>query len=171
MITRLNVNHMKKTIIAVTGLLAIVAISADRIGFKTCERVNGLDWKVYNVGSSERNLIGYNYSFTEAQTACPEGWRLPTRQELEALAKNYSPTVKYKEMTGRWFTGHKYYSKKAAGLFFPRTELVSAFDSGTYWSSTLYDKDNAYCLVFNAKNVNVTFVNCSNRCAVRCVKK
>lgn len=161
---------MKKTAIYVIILLAFVAIFKDRIGFKKEVTINGLTSMTANVGATEAHLIGDTFTFEQALTACPEGYRLPTRAEVEALSKNHSATVMYNGVAGRWFTGNELYSPSAPAVFLPRTYLDSRFDSGYYWTATTYDKNHAYVLVFNAKNVNVTYIDRGNKVPVRCVK-
>lgn len=62
--------------------------------------VAGLDWLCRNIadnssGAAYKNcdvmsdVFGRYYSFEEAQTICPEGWRLPTNAEWNEAAKAY----------------------------------------------------------------------------------
>ena len=62
--------------------------------------IAGLDWLCRNIadnsaGAPYKNsdvmsdVFGRYYSFEEAQTICPEGWRLPTNAEWESAAKAY----------------------------------------------------------------------------------
>lgn len=62
--------------------------------------IAGLDWLCRNIaddsaGAPYRNsevmgdVFGRYYSFEEAQTICPEGWRLPTDAEWTAAAEEY----------------------------------------------------------------------------------
>jgi uncharacterized protein (TIGR02145 family) len=161
---------MKKTIFIILVLLAVAAICADRIGFSKETKIDNLYWMTRNVGGNEKEIIGDRYTFEQAQTACPEGWRLPTKSEFEALIKNCSKSVKYKDQVGRWFTGSEFYSQSMPAVFFPRTHRNSKFDAGFYWTSTPYDKASAYALTFNAKQVNVTYVSRNEKLSIRCVK-
>ena len=64
---------------------------------------NGLDWMAENLaygGSGYSyfdcgvmdDLFGRYYTWTEAASACPEGWRLPTNAEFMALNNAYAKT-------------------------------------------------------------------------------
>ena len=161
---------MKKTIFIILVLLAVAAICADRIGFSKETKIGSLYWMTKNVGGNEKEMLGDKYTFEQAQTACPEGWRLPTKSEFEALIKNRSKSVKYKDHIGRWFSGSEFYSPNMPAVFFPRTHQNSKFDAGYYWTSTPYDKKSGYALTFNAKHVNVTEVSRNEKLSVRCVK-
>lgn len=161
---------MKKSILYIILLIAIIAIFADRIGFNETVDINGLTWMTNNAGADDARLIGEKYTFEQALKACPEGYRLPTKAEMEALSRNYSSPVYYYDVIGRWFTGKERYSQSAPAIFLPRSYVNSRFDTGSYWTSTSYDRGNGYALLFNAKNVNVSYIGKENKLAVRCVK-
>ena len=81
------------------------------------------------------------YKWKKAMEACPAGWRLPTRSELECLCKNY----------------------KATGLK----------DYTIYWSSTEYDKSNAYYYYLTSyyfSESNSSKTEKTDKLRVRCVK-
>jgi uncharacterized protein (TIGR02145 family) len=54
--------------------------------------IEGVEWATVNVGdsgvfvSSNAEMGGY-YTFQEAQTVCPCGWRLPIKAEFEMIEK------------------------------------------------------------------------------------
>ena len=162
---------MKKTAFLVILLIALIALFADRNAFSTEVQIDKLVWQRLNVGASNADLVGTLFSYGEALTACPEGYRLPTRFEFESLIKNRSKPVNYQNCTGRWFTGKTKYDEAENKIFLPRTFFKSKFDSGYYWSSTRLDDKYAYCLNFNSANVSVSYTNQANRMPVRCVKK
>ncbi len=80
-----------------TGIkLADKKITADGINYYYTEH-NGLDWMRTNLANPScgvpyanagamSNVLGRFYSYEEALTACPEGWRLPTDREWRELA-------------------------------------------------------------------------------------
>jgi len=66
---------------------------------------NGLDWFRNNLALSDKgaayknatpmsDVFGRFYSYEEAMTACPEGWRLPTDKEWTELAASIRPESK-----------------------------------------------------------------------------
>lgn len=66
--------------------------------------IGGLDWLCRNIadksaGAAYKNsevmsdVFGRYYSFEEAQTICPEGWRLPTDAEWNAAAEEYDNNI------------------------------------------------------------------------------
>ncbi len=162
---------MKKTAFLVILLLVLIAIFADKTAFSNEIQIDKIVWQKMNVGATNAYLIGTAFSYDEALSACPEGYRLPTRFEFEALVKNRSKPTNYQDATGRWFSGKTPYDEAKAKIFLPRTFFKSKFDSGYYWSSTKLDDKYAYCLNFNAANVSVNYSARSNKMAVRCVKK
>ena len=70
---------------------------------------------------------------------CPEGWRVPTCEELTVLKDNYSTLTS----TGRWYSGEYTYIEGCPRIFFPATGLRYSYDgsvknryrTGGYWSS------------------------------------
>jgi uncharacterized protein (TIGR02145 family) len=67
---------------------AAATISASDEGVK----INGITWATRNVGVKGTFMDnpsdnGLYYNFEEAQTVCPEGWRIPTKQEFDVLAQ------------------------------------------------------------------------------------
>lgn len=161
---------MKKTILIILALLAIVAICVDRLGFSDEVKVGNLYWMTRNVGGNPKDIEGDKYTFHQAQSICPEGWRLPTKSEFEALIRNYSQNTEYKKLKGRWFCGGEYYSQSVPAVFLPQTYINSKFNFGSYWTSTPYDKTQAYALTFNARYVSINLIHNTQLLSVRCVK-
>ena len=81
--------------------------------------IDGLVWAKENVGISKTTpYVGY-CNFTIAQTACPEGWRLPTEEEFKNLSRNYSEVMEHNGIRGRWFSGSTPYKKGVKAVFLP----------------------------------------------------
>lgn len=85
------------------GLADKSSITVDGIVYPYVN-IAGLDWLCRNIADSSagapyRNsevmgdVFGRYYSFEEAQTICPEGWRLPTDAEWEAAATAYGDKI------------------------------------------------------------------------------
>ena len=131
--------------------------------------IDGKRWMNYNVGASGSNLYGSVYNFDNAQTACPTGWRVPTKAELESLSANYSAWTTYKGVNGRWFSGSQAYSSNVSAIFLPALSSSSS-DGSSYWSSTEDDSSYAYYLYFFSWDVYVYYYSRSYECSVRCLK-
>ncbi len=130
--------------------------------------IDGKTWMDYNVGAIKSNPYGSRYNFDNAQTACPTGWRLPTKAELESLSANYSDWTTYLGVKGRWFSGSQSYSSSVSAIFLPT--LSSSASNGGYWSSTENDNGGAYGLYFSSGFVFVGRTGRSNEWSVRCLK-
>ena len=129
--------------------------------------IDGVMWSGYNFGSTAYNMRGDGYTFSAAQNACPEGWRTPTKSELESLSANYSSETKFNGMSGRWFSGSKTYSSSVPAVFLP---CLKGHSSGDYWSSTVTGSNNAYYLYFYSSSVRMYYGDRSDSYAVRCLK-
>ena len=120
-------------------------------------------------GYSESNLYGKSYTYTAIKTACPTGWRVPTKAEYESLM-NYSRVVTYNNVKGRLFSGSKsYYVGPSIFLTFDKWEGF-----GRYWTSTTTEPEdisNGYYM-FNCSSSSVWFSQGANStfdCYIRCV--
>jgi uncharacterized protein (TIGR02145 family) len=61
----------------------------DRDWFRENLACSGTGYPYYGSEDMEQ-ILGNYYSWNEAQTACPEGWRLPSSEDWTALAKELS---------------------------------------------------------------------------------
>ena len=126
-------------------------------------------WACMNVGYSSDNLYGKTYSFSSAQSVCPNGWRTPTVSDLESLSAHYSSVTTVNGMEGRWFSGSKTYSSSVPAVFLP---YQKGWSGGGYWSSTeyYYYIGNAFVLVLDSSGVGMCHSDRSDSWSVRCVK-
>lgn len=76
-------------------------------------------WAKQNCGIDESNPYGKLYDYDEALTACPDGWRAPTRAEMSRLCTRYSEFEEVDGIRGRWFSGEVAYSTQATRIFLP----------------------------------------------------
>lgn len=131
--------------------------------------IDGKTWKQYNVGARLGNIYGDHYTFDNAQTACPSGWRVPTKDELSSLSANYSDWTT-NGVNGRWFSGSQAYSSSVSAIFLPVDSTNP--DYGLYWSSTEYNSSLAYRLTFQSyENLGVYYNSYrSSESSVRCLK-
>jgi len=108
---------------------------------------------------------------------CPEGWRVPTYNELNALIRgNYSPAiVRVGGQNGCYFNGT---SSASSGVFLPAAGCRSNGDGsayyrgnfGYYWSSSVNDND-AWRLDFGSGLAYVSSDIRALGCSVRCVQE
>ncbi len=117
---------------------------------------------------------------------CPEGWRVPTYEELTALAQNHSSWTKNeKGLNGYYFSGGQSYAEDAPSIFLSAAgyrdkdgNAQSREFSGYYWSSSSTPYGNGYYYYYNfANQLNVGSSNVSigsnyrvNGYSIRCVK-
>lgn len=116
--------------------------------------INNTRWSIINTGAYASFDLGETHSvgMDDPGPLCPDGWRLPTADELESLFTSHSELMKLKEFLGWWMGG----KSKTNAVFFPfDTELIeptyssylsSASEGGTYKSLT-YSRDSAGNLI------------------------
>ncbi len=136
-----------------------------------------LDWiypkdgTLWNFGS-EDNPVKTEYD------PCPEGWRVPTRAELDELRSNGSSwTTDENGQVGYWFSGTSVYTVEVPQVFFPAAG--SRFDSdadasvrgcdGYYWSSRP-GYSNASTLGFYSGFADMYSYSRAYGASVRCVQ-
>ena len=128
--------------------------------------IDGKFWTELDYGCTSDNLLGSSVGFDAAQNACPNGWRLPTKEEMESLSKNYSPVVTVSGQQGRWFSGSTAYSDTVPAVFF----LCNTLSFSGYWTST---PDNNSMHAFGLRvdsDVSIYYIPRTSLCAVRCIK-
>lgn len=124
---------------------------------------------LWNAGSEE-NPVKTEYD------PCPEGWRVPTKSELEILAANYSETTEYETQSGRWCSGSQEYTSDVPRVFFPYAGVVYAADDrgrGTtsgYFSSTIKETRPWRLNVSKSSGVQFMSGTLTTAFSVRCVK-
>ncbi|MDR1226211.1 MAG: Ig-like domain-containing protein [Prevotellaceae bacterium] len=131
-----------------------------------------------------------------ASTPCPPDWRLPTKEEYEALDAEGGELSDNKG--GTWANANAGRGNAAAGRFYGKNHatcslpnsmagciflpaqghripadgtLTNPDSSGDYWSSTQNDNDNAAYQHFASGNSSISnFINKATGLAVRCVR-
>ena len=111
--------------------------------------------KTYNVVMPD---ISGEPKYDAATANWGEGWRMPTKEELEELVDKCD--WEWTSQSGR--NGYKVTGPNGNSIFLPAagwrygTSLDSAGDGGSYWSSTPYGSDtlSAYGLYFRSGNHN-----------------
>ena len=123
---------------------------------------------LWNSGTEE-NPIKTEYD------PCPDGWRVPTYIELDALKANYSSLTTSNGQNGYWFSGSKSYSESVNSIFLSAAGERLCGDGsaggrgnyGRYWSSSPYYNDTYYLKL----GLNVLdYFHRASGFSVRCVK-
>ena len=137
--------------------------------------INGITWAPSNIGSSRTFVAnpenyGELYTFDEAQTVCPAGWRVPTQAELQSLVNAGNVWTTVNGINGHRFgTAPNTIFLPAAGYRNINASLANVGTSGNYWSSTV-NGTYAYYLTFNGSAVSPASVSSrANGFSVRCV--
>lgn len=138
--------------------------------------INKVKWATKNVGATTPRDLGNYYTWEQAQNICPNGWRLPTKEELDKLLNEKGKWTSIGS-AGRFFgSGDNILFLVAAGKSFSITKEISdKWDMGYYWSSTPYTEDRGYALYIgknNNKSENI--IGWSSKEAefsVRCIMK
>ena len=91
--------------------------------------INGTVWAKSNVGTTNPELKGRNFTYSEAQNVCPKGWRLPTTEEVRNLissgAKLTLPFTCNSPINSSYFAG-RYWINNTQILYFNRQIWTSA---------------------------------------------
>lgn len=143
---------------------------------------NNNDWvypsdsKLWNSGTEENPVKTDN-------DPCPEGWRVPTYNELNELKSNHSSWTKNAEgRSGYWFSGASTYAEGVPQIFLPAAGIRNYSDgsagyrgrNGDYWSSRplSYNAYNLY-FIFGSSNAYMADYGSSRAYgySVRCVQE
>lgn len=130
------------------------------------------DDKLWNAGTEE-NPIKTIYD------PCPEGWRVPTKTELEVLQSNISSWLRKDGQSGLCLSGTKPWSTIVPQVFLPAAgknydytgESKERGSSGYYWSSTPIYGNTSYNLIVYYTGTSFSNVNRGMGYSVRCVKE
>ncbi len=147
-------------------------------GDETEVTIDGVTWATRNVDEPGTfggfpEYYGGRYTYDEAKTACPTGWRLPTRAEFESLVRSGRVWTKQNGVSGSRF------GSGDSVIFLPATfRTVDSSDNtfimtGTYWTSTPASPAGYSVVVeFGSNYVYTEFGNINTRTiSVRCVRK
>ncbi|MDR0331847.1 MAG: hypothetical protein LBI15_00100 [Dysgonamonadaceae bacterium] len=146
--------------------------------------INGVRWANRNVGVfgtfvatpesagmfyqwNRREIIAGNRSDTgrswvRENDPCPQGWRIPTNEELQSLVNAGSIWTTRNGVSGRLF------GTEPNQIFFPA--INSRGDGGAAWSNTRSGRGNAYYLHFTDSNAFVGSISGIGRFSIRCVR-
>ena len=127
--------------------------------------------KLWNSGTEE-------YPVKTEYDPCPEGWRVPTSVELQALIENSSSHTTVNNMSGYWFSGSRTYSESVPCIFLNepgcRVNDGNEYDrniTGNYWSSTP-DGTEAMYVAFRSSLIGIySHFSKAYGYSVRCVQE
>ncbi len=128
--------------------------------------------------------VGVHYNYPAAQTACPQGWRLPTKADWDVLV-NY---LGGNEVAGRkmmlkdadiWnnpiedATNASGFNGRMTSYLFTTNMIVASFgDDVRWWTSTPSDSEKYYVMSIPVSNLSTSYIGFKRDYAipVRCVK-
>lgn len=191
---------MKKLVVLALvfcGLSAAGSLKDARDGktYKTIE-IDGLEWMTQNLDYKDKSSVCYDkkeknckslgrlYAWDEAVNACPEGWRLPTKDEFESLLKNAggSHAKNFFDGDGEdiplfWegvcerMMDKSFFAIQLAGFGMAGKMFSDKGTMAELWSATAVDDAPiAYRLELDFDGANVYTANRTNNNSVRCVK-
>ncbi len=183
---------MKKSVFILScSIVAVSLVSCTKsesawetsYGRKSYIEIGGVKWATTNVGATKDNPYGNLYTYEQALSACPDGWRLPTGDELELLSLFHSVPVSYDGMNGRWFSGSTLYKDGVDAVFLPmagrdmrdgKEQYIGerTGELGYYWSCSDGRQNNlVISLRFNGSEVYIDYYDATYYAhSVRCVK-
>jgi uncharacterized protein (TIGR02145 family) len=143
-------------------------------------------WCYYENDQNNEEKYGklYNwYALNDSRGLAPEGWHIPNNNEwqilIEYLGGDKIAGGKMKE-TGNayWKTPNKgatnesEFTASAGGLRYSDGEFNDLNDDAYFWSSSEYDKDNAwyYVLGYYFPNIYHNYYNKQHGFSVRCIR-
>lgn len=127
----------------------------------------------YYYGEGQSNWCNDNSDATEwasENNPCPDGWRLPTKAELEKLKQNYSGWTTYNGQSGRWFSGKKIFLSAAGCRYSSDGKYYLRSSYCFYWSDEVGATNMAYNLNFNNNDMSINQDERGNGLSVRCVE-
>lgn len=133
------------------------------------------DW-AYPTNDQAWNAGTQEFPIKTVYDPCPNGWRIPTYNELATLAGNHSSWVTHESKRGIWFSGSHTYKEDISQVFFPAAgyrdnygHAMNRGRRGAYWCSQPNDY-KAYELYL--ASVSAYMDGSDNKaygCSVRCV--
>jgi len=131
-----------------------------------------------NGGTTWDSFAPTGSTWERANDPCPQGWRVPTREEIETLGNTANVSSQWTTVNGvngRTFTdrntGNSIFLPAVGWRNSPRGALLVAGDDGVYWSSTFIGTANAWGLGFVRGSVSAGTVILirAGGSSVRCV--
>lgn len=125
----------------------------------------------YDNDPTNGKKYGRLYSWEAAHLACPEGWRLPTLEEFQALVDNFGgPTEAFEALAVDGVSG---FDALLAGVHHPEGDFTGIGKTSSYWTDKEVDEDRkkACFFYFNSSQLVSWNVNLkSHGLSVRCLR-
>jgi uncharacterized protein (TIGR02145 family) len=134
----------------------------------------------FDEDTKNNSTYGVLYNWQTAMKVCPDGWRLPTGSEFQALVNHIDQEGEWKSKQSDTIS----FGIQLAGMQDYEGTFTEMDESGYYWTSTEYDRDNAeyfsYMVVVNTPVVDISRkddledihgAEKASKYSVRCVKK
>jgi len=111
---------------------------------------------------------------------CPDGWRVPTKEEYESLnnlGSTWDRANEYGNIYGRWY-GTDHSGIRSYSVFLPAVGY-KRYDNGvaslltirgSYWTTTTYQNVYSYSLLFTDEESIMNTTSRANGFSVRCVR-
>ena len=136
--------------------------------------IEGVTWSIFNIGASSTQNYGVKMNFEQSESACPTGWRLPTKDECSSLTKH---TVTVKSIHGK--TCFAILDETIGSeLVFPSRMHSYGYPYSACWTATESERDNTCAFYFSYtyylnKSIILDVTYCGKEYSneVRCVKK
>ena len=115
-------------------------------------------------------------AWVKANDPCPAGWRLPTLDDIEKLLNKEKVSNAWTAVNG--INGRRFFDNATGNsIFLPAAGYLHHSDGtlrhvgmlGYYWSSSMYDSDQAYTLYFFSNAVSNSNSSRVGGFSVRCV--
>jgi uncharacterized protein (TIGR02145 family) len=143
-------------------------ITFEGLEYGVVESKTGRLWLDRNLGAmkvatdyDDEQAYGNYFTFNEIK--CPDGFRLPTKEEWEEEVSTWDS----KNMTGALNSKLRL---PCAGFKTYNNRLYERGDLGNYWSSTEYGSDYAWLLYFRSGYAYTYYYYRRNGLSVRCIK-
>lgn len=192
--TAINYISGNQYLVSIRGIGAYVPTTPSPV------TIGGYKWSAYNSTSSTGFVanpwdIGYYFTFSAAQSACPSGWYTPSKYQLEALTSKVIPKGRYVFINNnvyqisndKGFFGSS--SEANGGTIFKDGDQILCLpaaghrvfassgnrdyyvgDIGYYWSASTRNPDSSYLLYCNSSYCQSVDRSTSYGMAVRCVQ-
>lgn len=126
----------------------------------------------YDENANNVDEYGYLYQWEVAGAACPEGWHLPSKSEIETLLSNVGED-KFSQYDALIPSGSSKFNATFGGLR-ERGDFGGIDEFALFWSNSEVDETTAYCLGLSRLHKHAAITDLSPKSlflSIRCIKK